>query len=396
MISKLLYLAQHIWRTLWVRVVLISVFSLLALAIAPLLTPFIPENIRLQLGREAVLPVLTILASGMLAVTTFSLNVMVSAYRAASSMATPRAYRLLLDDTITQSVLATFVGGFVYSLSAVILFHAKAYSEDAAVVVFAFTMVVVTLIVLAILRWIDHLSHLGSMDHTLQIIEKRARESMHARARRPSLGARRMLDDDVVPDTAGSICSRKSGYVRFIDVARLNELAEDTDSQVFVTSVPGEFVLRGSVIGTLSRSDAELRSRAARAFDIGDVRTFEQDPTLGLTILAETGQRALSPGINDPGTAIEVLGRIERLLWEEVPNEPQSETDYTPTFARVSLPVVRARTLLDCAVLPISRDGADNPDVTQRIYELLSRISAHPNSAMAKAAADIRDQLGSR
>ena len=208
--------------------------------------------------------------------------------------------------------------------------------------------------------------------------------------------ARRMLDDDVVPDTAGSICSRKSGYVRFIDVARLNELAEDTDSQVFVTSVPGEFVLRGSVIGTLSRSDAELRSRAARAFDIGDVRTFEQDPTLGLTILAETGQRALSPGINDPGTAIEVLGRIERLLWEEVPNEPQSETDYTPTFARVSLPVVRARTLLDCAVLPISRDGADNPDVTQRIYELLSRISAHPNSAMAKAAADIRDQLGSR
>ena len=91
-----------------------------------------------------------------------------------------------------------------------------------------------------------------------------------------------------------------------------------------------------------------------------------------------------------------MLGRIERLLWEEVPNEPQSETDYTPTFARVSLPVVRARTLLDCAVLPISRDGADNPDVTQRIYELLSRNSAHPNSAMAKAAADIRDQLGSR
>ena len=88
MISKLLYLAQHIWRTLWVRVVLISVFSLLALAIAPLLTPFIPENIRLQLGREAVLPVLTILASGMLAVTTFSLNVMVSAHRAAAASAT--------------------------------------------------------------------------------------------------------------------------------------------------------------------------------------------------------------------------------------------------------------------------------------------------------------------
>ncbi|NHX22318.1 DUF2254 family protein, partial [Escherichia coli] len=80
----------------------------------------------------------------------------------------------LLEDTTTQSVLATFVGGFVYSLSAVILFHAQVYSDDAAVVVFGFTIVVVVLIVLAILRWIDHLSHLGSMDHTLQIIEAQA------------------------------------------------------------------------------------------------------------------------------------------------------------------------------------------------------------------------------
>ncbi|WP_323768348.1 DUF2254 domain-containing protein [Marinovum sp.] len=396
MISKLLVLAQRIWRTLWVRVVLISLFSLIALAVAPLLTPFIPDNIKLKLGREAILPVLTILASGMLAVTTFSLNVMVSAYRAASSMATPRAYRLLLDDTITQSVLATFVGGFVYSLSAVILFHARVYSEDASVVVFAVTMVVFALIVLAILRWIEHLSHLGSMDHTLQIIEHRAREAMHARARRPSLGARRRLEDDMVPDAAGSIMARKTGYIRFIDVSRLNELAEEAGTDVFISSVPGEFVLRNTVIGTVASSDESLLEPAARAFDIGDVRTFEQDPTLGLSILAESGQRALSPGINDPGTAVEVLGRIERLLWEETPVAPQTEAEYTPTFPRVTLPVVRARTLLDCAVLPIARDGADNPDVTARIFDLLTRISAHPNEAMARAAADMQDQLSTR
>lgn len=396
MISKLLVLAQRIWRTLWVRVVLISLFSLIALAVAPLLTPFIPDNIKLKLGREAILPVLTILASGMLAVTTFSLNVMVSAYRAASSMATPRAYRLLLDDTITQSVLATFVGGFVYSLSAVILFHARVYSEDASVVVFAVTMVVFALIVLAILRWIEHLSHLGSMDHTLQIIEHRARESMHARARRPSLGARRRLEDDLVPDAAGSILARKSGYIRFIDVSKLNELAEEAGTDIFISSVPGEFVLRNTVIGTVASSDESLLTPAARAFDIGDVRTFEQDPTLGLSILAESGQRALSPGINDPGTAVEVLGRIERLLWEETPEKPQTEAEYTPTFPRVTLPVVRARTLLDCALLPIARDSIDDPDVTARIFELLGRISAHPNEAMARAAQDLKQQLASR
>ena len=93
MISKTLLYFQRLTRQLWLRVVLISLCSVLALALAPFLTPMLPEDLSNRFSRDAVLPILTILASGMLAVTTFSLNVMVSAYRTASSMSTPRDWR---------------------------------------------------------------------------------------------------------------------------------------------------------------------------------------------------------------------------------------------------------------------------------------------------------------
>ncbi|MGY3437659.1 MULTISPECIES: DUF2254 domain-containing protein [unclassified Marinovum] len=393
MISRALIIARRIWTKLWVRVVLLSLTSLLALAVAPLLTGYIPEDIKFKLGRDAILPVLTILASGMLAVTTFSLNVMVSAYRTASSMATPRVYRLLLEDTVTQSVLATFVGGFVFSLSAVILFHADVYSTDAAVVVFAFTICVAMLIVLAILRWIDHLSDLGSMDHTLRLIEDRTREIMSRRAAHPCLGAREADENDIVTDSARTIRAVESGYIRFVDMARLNELAEEAGTDVHIFRVPGDFILRGQPLGTMNIGDDESCDAAARTFDIGDVRSFDQDPTFGLTLLAESAQRALSPGINDPGTAIEVLGRLERLLWEEVPNAPVDTVEHTPEFPHVTMPSVQAETLLDRALLPILRDGEDDPAVVERLEDVLKSLCEHPNSDMAKAAGIMRSGL---
>ncbi|MEC8574737.1 MAG: DUF2254 domain-containing protein, partial [Pseudomonadota bacterium] len=323
MISRTLLYVRRITRQLWFRVVLLSACSLLALAVAPWLTGFIPEDLGDRFGRDAALPVLTILASGMLAVTTFSLNIMVSAYRTAAATATPRVYRLLLEDTITQSVLATFVGGFVFSLSAVILFRSGFYTEDAAVVVFATTVVIVALIVGSILRWIDHLSGLGSMDHTLRLIETRSRTSLRQRAERPCLGGCAITDDnsDARPADSIAIPAAESGFVRFIDMTALNTLAKEGDTRVRIARSPGEFVLRGQPVAWLFTADEDLADTASGHIEIGDVRSFDQDPSFGLTLLAETAQRALSPGINDPGTAMEVMGRLERLLWESTPND---------------------------------------------------------------------------
>ncbi|WP_027245625.1 DUF2254 domain-containing protein [Leisingera daeponensis] len=392
MIEQFLLHLRRIARKLWFRVVLISVLSLLALLLAPLAKPLLPDSLSEDFGREAVLPVLTILASGMLAVTTFSLNVMVSAYRTAASMATPRVYRLLLEDTVTHRVLATFVGGFIFSLSGVILFRARYYTPEGALVVFGITIVVVFLIVGAILRWIDHLSGLGSMDHTLRLIESRTRDSMRARLDAPCLGGQ-CSDSGGVPAGAVVIPAARSGFVRFAGMAQLDELAQEAGTEITLARAPGEYILRGQPVAWATGGDNDFCKAASKAVDIGDVRSFDQDPSFGLTLLAETAQRALSPGINDPGTAIEVMGRLGRLLWETMPADEISSTR-KPDFPNVKVPPVTARHLLRCAFPPIARSGSESPSVMGWMQKTLEELESHSNPEMAKAAAEMRKELG--
>ncbi|WP_323777231.1 DUF2254 domain-containing protein [Leisingera sp.] len=391
MLEKALLHLGRIARQLWFRVVLISLFSLLLLLLAPLAKPLLPNGLSEDFGREAVLPVLTILASGMLAVTTFSLNVMVSAYRTAASMATPRVYRLLLEDTITHRVLATFVGGFIYSLSAVILFRARYYTPEGALVVFGLTIIVVILIVGAIVRWIDHLSSLGSMDHTLRLIEDRTRASLRARIKKPCLGGVCALEASK-PDDAVDIPAAKSGFVRFAGLAQLDELAAEAKVQITLARAPGEYILRGQPVAWATSGDNKFSKAASAAIDIGDVRSFDQDPSFGLSLLAETAQKALSPGVNDPGTAVEVMGRLERLLWENTPADGVSDAREA-TYPNVNVPPVTAPQLLACAFPPIARCGSDAPSVMRWMEKSLIALGEHPNPDMAEAAKDMRREL---
>ncbi|MWD27238.1 DUF2254 domain-containing protein [Aquicoccus sp. SCR17] len=377
--SKLLTLLRYT-RTLWVRVVLISLLSLAAALLAPLLSPLLPERLVDRLDRNAVMPVLTILASSMLAVTTFSLNVMVGAYRAAQSQATPRSYRVLLEDTTTQNALATFTGAFIFSLTAIILFRAQVYDRAASVTVFGFTILVVVLIVLAILRWIDHLTHLGSMDHTLDTLDRRARAPLDSLSRTPHMGG--LAPVEHLPEGATPLCAPRGGYVQIVDVMALQEKAEEHDLRIHLLVLPGSHVMRDDVLAWMEGGTDAAAEDALSGFTIGDIRTFEQDARYGLVVLSEIAIRALSPGVNDPGTAIDVIDRLHRLLWERPEHgtgrddrEDGTPRDDGPDCDRVHVPELTAGDLVDAAFGALTFDAAARPDVALRLAHVLAALS---------------------
>ena len=387
MLSKTLMILTHLGRSLWVRVVVIAVFALLAAALAPLLGPVLPEPVTDRLGEDAVRPVLTILASTMLAVTTFSLNVMVSAYRAASGQATPRAYRILMEDTTTQTVLATFVGAFIFSLAAIVLYRAGLYSPAASVVLFVFTVGVVALIILAILRWIGHLSQLGSMDHTLYAITTRTRTSLAARAARPALGGVPIEGGHPPPAGAQAVPAPRSGYVQFIDIVRLDAAMREGGGEAIVAAPPGAFIVKGHPLAHVLGDCGGAPERLAGYFTLADQRSFDQDARLGLVILSEIAERALSPGVNDPGTAIDVIHRSLALLWETgAPEEGAADVSYP----NVRVPEVTAWDLVSDAFGPVARDGAGTVMVARELDAALDRLSAHHDADLADAAERMR------
>jgi uncharacterized membrane protein len=114
----------------------------------------------------------------MLAVTTFSVSIMLTAFGAAASSATPRATVLLQNDSTTQQVLASFVGAFVFSLVSISGLQIALYGAAGRLVLFMATLVVLTLVVVQLVRWIGHLANYGRLADTITRLEEATADAL--------------------------------------------------------------------------------------------------------------------------------------------------------------------------------------------------------------------------
>ncbi|MCS4312443.1 putative membrane protein [Pseudomonas sp. BIGb0381] len=317
----------------------------------------------------------------MLAVTTFSLSTMVTAYGAASSGVTPRATTLVMEDTTTQNALATFIGSFLFSLVGIIALSTGAYGTQGRVLLFAVTIIVVILIVYTLLRWIDHLSKLGRVGETIDRVEKAAITAITQRVQWPYLGGSAYPTDLSLPPGVITVKSELTGYVQHIDVSALGAIAQDDQIQIYLEVLPGTFVHEGMPLlhivslGNTRGGDTDTtREKILATLTFGVRRTFENDPRFGLCVLSEIASRALSPAVNDPGTAIDVIGRGVRTLtcWSK-PHVPSSQTDQG--CKQVFLRGLTVDDLFDDFFAPISRDGAALLEVNVRLLKALISLS---------------------
>lgn len=133
-----------------------------------------------------------------------------------------------------------------------------------------------------------------------------------------------------------------------------------------------------------------------KAFIVGALRQFDDDPRFGLVVLAEIGCRALSPGINDPGTAIGILSLLHRLFADwACPTEPA-----TPDYDRVEVPALSTQEMFDDVFPAIARDGAGLIEVAMRVQRVLGELGhcgethmhaiAEHHAAMAMARGERR------
>lgn len=383
-------------RRLWVRATLIGLLGILAAILAAVVDSHLPWTIPGTISADALDSILTVIASSMLTVTTFSLNVMVSAYGSATSNVTPRATTLLIEDRLTQTVLSTFLGSFLFGIVGLVVSKTGAYGEQGRSILFVVTIAVIGLIVIALLRWIDHLTRLGRVGQTTDRVEAAAREAIRARLREPYLGGTPLRDREAIPADALFVTTDRIGYVQHIDVPALSALCEKREAEVFVTAVPGTFVYPHTPLARLrargGAADGEragaLRGAVEAVFSIGEERSFDQDPRFGIAVMSEIGSRALSPATNDPGTAIDVIGRATRLLclWARGDVEGEGAGSERPKYPRVHVPPLDTADLVEDAFMLMARDGAGLIEVQLPIQKGLSALGRMGDEALAAAA----------
>jgi len=383
--NRWLYYWKRLTGQLWATVTLYGVAGVLLALAAVLFAPFVSPEAADRFGKfEAVEALLTILASSLLAVATFSLGAMVSVYTAVSGSATPRATALVVADPRTKTALSTFIGGFLFSIVALVAVEAAYYGPQGRAIIYFGTLALILVLAWTLLRWTDHLGRVGRMSYILERIEREAASSMEDRIEAPRLGAC-PIDPEEATRFDQTLCATATGYVQNIDTPRLQDLAERHDLILQLTCLPGTFVTNQHILIRISGSPSEqAKADIQEAFSIGKARTFDQDVRFGLIVLGEIAGKALSPAVNDPGTAIQVTGIAVRLLkrWGEARTEPCEVR-----HSRLRAPVLNSSDLLDDVLGPISRFGASDVAASVRLQKALVVLKHSPDTDLAQAAA---------
>lgn len=388
MLSKWRWKLLQVTRQLWVRAALIGSLGVVAAVLAAVGERFIPWDLPGNIGADAVDDILKIIASSMLAVTTFSLSVMTSAFSAATSNVTPRATRLLMQDQVTQNVLATFIGSFLFALVGIVMLKTGIYGDRGRVVLFVATVALITLIVVTLIRWIDHLSELGRVGETTDRVEEATKKAIDARLEMPLLGGKRFNPVKGAPKGARAVVAETTGYIQHVDIRGLSKCAEELEAEFYLAALPGGFVHPTRPLLWISAScdlEDSVLDRARACFEIGTERSYDQDPRFGFAVLSEIAIRALSPAVNDSGTAIDVIGRLTRLmnLWS---NGCTTEKRSDIVHPRLHVPPIETADLFDDAFNLIARDGAGMIEVQLRLQKALQALSQVGDEEFKKCA----------
>ena len=153
----------------------------------------------------------------------------------------------------------------------------------------------------------------------------------------------------------------RAGAIQAIDGRGLLALAREHDCVLVLLHSVGDFVPTGaSLVQVFGPAPPTVQRRVRRMFVLGRERTIEQDPAFALRILVDIAIRALSPAVNDPTTAVQVLNYIEDLLLVIGRREARGDGELRDPDGRLRLvvPVRHFEQYLDLGVTEIRQYGA--------------------------------------
>ncbi|XWY19564.1 DUF2254 domain-containing protein [Bisgaard Taxon 45] len=344
-----------------------------------------------DIKQETLESLLNVIASSMLAVTTFSLSVMVSAFASASSGATPRATDLVMGDSTTRTAITSFICAFIYAIIAKTALGMAFYAQNGRFILFISTVAVLLYLIITLIRWVYTLSQLGRLGNTLEKIEQVTGNALQHYRHSPQMNAVSMRQPSAA---AKKVVAKKSGYLTHIDMQGLQKKAQALEGYIHIYVRPGVLISPDTVICALETEQDVEEETLRQCFVLAKERTYEQDPNWGFIVLSEAAQRALSPAVNDPGTAINIMTMMMTLFVRA----PESKAkEQAVEYDRLSIVELDCAEWIRDAFAPISRDGAGILEVNLVMQKVLASIWRNvPEKAVSQAALLMAEQALAR
>ncbi len=372
---------RRVTSSLWFTPGLYVLGGIVLVSLLVGLGPHLPRSVlRLFPASDpaAVNGALRLLASSALTVATVTFSILMVVLIMAASSFSPRALAGFMRDRVDQSTLGMFLGSFAFGVGGIVLLEPGTgiYDQRFLGLLLLLTVVLGCLVLGAFVYFIHHTATALQIGNLVVRLHDEADAAIgrfleHAEGE----GQSSTVPAELPSEPPGTVEAEAAGYIQVLDSDRVFKIAVAYDLVVIVRRHTGDFTTRGIALCEVwpaTSLTADVADELRAAYAIGAQRTTERDPLFGLELLAEIALRALSPGINDPNTAVNCLDFIGdllvRLAAQELP--PQQLFDGEGRL-RILLVAPDFRDFLERSLLAIAGAGASHARVVLTVLRVL-------------------------
>ncbi len=319
-----------------------------------------PENARLILGT---------LMGSLISLMVFSFSMVMVVLSQASSTLSPRVIPALIGKKYHQVVLGVYLGSIVYCLILIVNIHETPEGTDIPSVGILIAIILGVICLAMFIYFIDSISRSIQVDTIMQEIFRGTRNKM------------RSMQSDVEPvdlpemDEWNEVVTKDTGYLKQFHLPSLKAIAEKENIKIAIVTNPGFFLVKNYPFILVNKSIPDETAdniRSACIFyaeeNVGDHYLF------GFKQISEIAVKALSPGINDPGTAVKAIDLLSILFIDRMNLQEKTYEAGEDGQPIVYLPEVSLDQLLYQNIMPIRKYGETDASVMFNILECMKNL----------------------
>ena len=370
-------LASDLGETFWlvpgIIVVLgvIAAFGLVRVDRSGMLPDWLLSGWLYDGGATGARTLLGAVASSTIGVAGTVFSITIAGLSLAAGQMGPRLLRNFTRDRGNQITMGIFLGTFSYALVVLRSVRTRDEGEFVPHLSLSVGILLAFLCVVVLVYFVGHMAGRINVDTVVELVS----EDVQRAIRRLAVQEKGPAPPDAAMwRGAAPVMDSRRGYLQQFDADALADWAAAQGAAIRLLVRPGDFIFPGAPIAVISPqtegADAAIRSATA----LGSERAAADDMEFAVRQLVEVAVRALSPGINDPHTAISVLDRLGAALCDMAPLHLPSGVSVRDGRAVVVFPGFNYTGLTDTMFHMIRQNAGRSPAVLIRILEVLTAV----------------------
>lgn len=298
--------------------------SLIALGVISFETPeiknWLSENAKAFIlkDKDTARGILGVFIGGLISLTVFSFSMVMILLNQASNNYSPRLLPGLISSKRHQVVLGTYLGSIGFCIMVMINIQPDAKNYDLPMIGF---MVCLVLMAICLSQFIFFINNISKTIQISNILVGLFRKTSN------NLLARKKIEEEIIKCREGSgefdnstshkIPSRRTGYLREATMDEMIKIATKEDLKICIPIAEGNFVLEEQAVLKLNKKvSKEIEEDLLNTLNFTIEEIVDENYYFGFKHFTEIATKAMSPGINDPGTALNAIDYLSELYKE--------------------------------------------------------------------------------